>query len=64
MRKFYCIYIQISTKFASKGRIDDKYAVVQVLVVHRDGDKPSADPMMTHFYALTSVRLNVFTTFT
>ena len=51
---FKCIFlnvkdeipIQISLKLVSRGPIDNKPALVQVMVWHRTADKPLPEPMM------------------
>ena len=49
MNEKFCILIQISLKFVPKGPIDNKAALVQVLVCRQTGDKPLPEPMVTHF---------------
>ena len=45
-----CISIRISLKFVSKGPIDNKAALVQVIMAwHQKGDKPLPDLMLTQF---------------
>ena len=52
---FKCIFlnendripIHISLKFVSKGPINNKTVLVQVMAWHRTGDKPLPEPMMT-----------------
>ena len=54
---FKCIFwheknkipIQISLKLVPRGPIDNKPALVQVMVWRRTGDKPLPEPMMTQF---------------
>ena len=54
---FKCIFlyekdkipIQISLKLVPRGRIDNKPALVQVMVWRRTGDKPLPETLMTHF---------------
>ena len=41
------ILIQISLKLVSKGAIDNKSSLVQVMAWRRSGDKPLSEPMMT-----------------
>ena len=41
------ILIQISLKFVPGGPIDNKSALVQVMVWRPHGDKPLPEPMMT-----------------
>ena len=43
------ILIQISTKFVSKGVIDEKSAFVQVMAWCWTGDKPLPEPMLTQY---------------
>ena len=43
------INIQISLKLASRGPIDNKPALVQVMVWHQTGDKPLPEPMVAQF---------------
>ena len=43
------ILIQISLKLVSMGPIDNKPALVQVMVWRRTGDKPLPGPMMAQF---------------
>ena len=43
------IKIQISLKLVPRGPIDNKPAVVQVMVWRRKGDKPLPEPMMAQF---------------
>ena len=45
------ISIQISLKFVPKSLIDNKSALVQVMVWRRTGDKPLPEAMMTQFTA-------------
>ena len=49
MNKKLCIFIRISLKFVSKGPIDNKSALVQVMAWRRTGDKPLPEPMMSQF---------------
>ena len=54
---FKCIFwheknkipIQISLKLVPRGPIDNKPALVQVMVWRQTGDKPLPEPMMTQF---------------
>ena len=54
---FKCIFlnekdkipIQISLKLVPRGPIDNKPALVHVMVWRRTGDKPLPEPMMTQF---------------
>ena len=43
------ISIRISLKFVPKGPINNKLALIQVMVWRRTGDKPLFEPMLTHF---------------
>ena len=43
------ISITISLKFISKGPIDYKSALVQVMAWHRTGEKPLPESMLTQF---------------
>ena len=43
------ILIRISLKFVSKGQIDNKNALVQVMAWCWIGDKPFSEPIMTQF---------------
>ena len=43
------ILIQISSKLVPRGPIDNKPALVQVMVWRRTGDKPLPEPMMAQF---------------
>ena len=45
----FLILIKISLKFVPKGPIDNKAALVQVMVWRRTGDKPLPEPMLTQF---------------
>ena len=49
MNEKVCILIRISLKIVPKGPIDNKSALVQVMVWRLRGDKPLHEPMMTHF---------------
>ena len=49
MNENFCISIRISPKFAPKGPIDKKSALVQVMAWRRTGDKPLPEPMLTQF---------------
>ena len=54
---FKCIFlnekdtipIQISLKLVDRGPMDNKPALVQVMVWRRTGDKPLPEPMMAQF---------------
>ena len=54
---FKCIFLnendniltQISLKLVPRSSIDNKPALVQVMVWRRTGDKPLPEPMMTKF---------------
>ena len=41
------IFISIPLKFVPKGPIDNKPALVQVVIWRRAGNKPSYEPMLT-----------------
>ena len=43
------ILIQISQLIVSKGPIDNKPALVQIMACRRTGDKPLSEPMMAYF---------------
>ena len=45
----YRIMIQISLKYVPRSPIDNKSALVQVMVWRRSGDKPLPEPMLTQF---------------
>ena len=45
----YCILNKISLKFAPKGPIDNKPALVQIMAWRRIGDKPLSEAMPTRF---------------
>ena len=45
----FCILIDISLKFVSKGQIINIPALVQIMTWHRIGDKPLSEPMLTQF---------------
>ena len=49
MNEKSCILIQISLKFVSKGLIDNKTALVQVMARHPTGDKPLPEAMLIQF---------------
>ena len=44
-----CFFIWISLKCISKGPIDNKTALVQIMAWCRTGDKPLPQPMLTQF---------------
>ena len=46
-----CILIRISLKFVPKGPIDSKAALVQVVALHRTGDKPLPESVHRRIYA-------------
>ena len=46
MNEKFCISIPTSLKFVSRGPIDNKSALVQVMAWRRPGDKPLSEPMM------------------
>ena len=41
-----CILIRFSLRYVSKGPIDNKPALVQIMAWRRSGDKPLSEPMM------------------
>ena len=43
------IVIEISSKFVSMSSVDNKPALVQIMVWRRIGDKPLPEPMMIQF---------------
>ena len=45
----FCNLIWISLMFVTKGPIDNKRALVQVMTWRRIGDKPLHEPMVTQF---------------
>ena len=49
MNEKSCISILIPLRFVSKGPIDNKLALVQVMTLHRNGDKPLSQPVPTQF---------------
>ena len=49
MNEKFCILIQISMKFVSKGRIDNKTALLQVMACRRTGDKLLPEPKLFQF---------------
>ena len=51
MNEKFCILIQISLRFVSKGPIDKKSALVQVMTWRRTNGKPLPEPMLTQFTA-------------
>ena len=46
MKEKLGIFTQISLKFVPGGLIDKKSTYVQVMALHRTGDKPLHEPMM------------------
>ena len=50
MSEKFCILMEISLKFAPKGVIDKKSALVQVMAWHRTGDKPLPEAILTQLY--------------
>ena len=44
--------ISFCLKFQLKGSIDNKSTLVQMMTLHRIGDKPLPEPMMTQFIVL------------
>ena len=53
MNEILCISIRILLKFVVKGPIDNKSALVQVMVWHRTDDIPFLEPMITQFIQMT-----------
>ena len=49
MNEKFCILIQIPLKFVTKGLIDNKWALVQVMAWRWTGDKPLFEPMLSQF---------------
>ena len=49
VNKILCILMKISLKFFSKGPIDNKPALVQIMAWHPIGDKPLSEPMPSQF---------------
>ena len=47
MKEQFCILIRISLKFVPNSEVDDKSALVQVMVWRRADDKPLPEPMLT-----------------
>ena len=47
VNEYFFILIRILLKFATKGEIDNKPALVQVMAWRRTGDKPLPEPMLT-----------------
>ena len=45
----FCILIRISLKFATKGLIDNKAALGQVMACRQTGDKPLPEPVLIQF---------------
>ena len=45
----FCISIRISLRFVPKGPIDNKWALVPVMALHRIGDKPLPESMLIQF---------------
>ena len=41
------VLIDISLKFVSKGPLDNKSSILQVMAWYQKGDKPLPDPIMT-----------------
>ena len=49
MNEKFCISIQISLKFVSKGPVNNKSALVQVMACRPTGDNSLPEPMPTQF---------------
>ena len=49
MNEKCCISIRISLKFVTKGPIDNKWALVQVMAWRRIGDTPLPESMLIRF---------------
>ena len=49
MNEKFCISIQISLRLVSKGPIDNKSALVQVMACRLFGAKPLPGPMLAEF---------------
>ena len=47
--KIFFTLIRISLRFAAKGPIDNKSALIQVMAWGRHDDKPLPETMLTHF---------------
>ena len=52
------ILIKMSPKFVAKGPINTILALVQIMVLHRPGDKPLSQPMMVTDSHIASFGLN------
>ena len=46
------VSIQIALNFISRGPVDNKSTLVQVMAWRRSGDKPLPKPMMTQYHAI------------
>ena len=55
LNKNVWISLNISQKFASKVRINNIPALVQIMVWRRLGDKPLSEPVMVRLYAYTLI---------
>ena len=44
-----CVLVKITLEFVSKGPIDNKSELIQVMAWHWTGNKPLSEPAMTHF---------------
>ena len=49
MNEKFCFFIRFPLKFAPKGPIDNKSALVQVMTWCQTGIKPLPEPIMTQF---------------
>ena len=49
MNEKFCILIKISLKFFPKVPINNIPALVQIMIWHRQGNKPLSEPVMTKF---------------
>ena len=49
MNEKFCILIQVSPNFFSKGPIDNKAVLVQIMAWRRTGDKPLSEQALTQF---------------
>ena len=56
------IFIKISLKFVSKGRINNNPALVQIMAWRRSGDKPLSEPMIVYWCIYVSLCLNELNT--
>ena len=49
-KKTHCVLIEMSLKYVTKGAINNKPALVQMMAWHRTGDKPLSEPMTADVY--------------